>query len=167
MEKTTFQTYVGVKRIQAEPQEKDGKPGYHVVYEDGYESWSPKDVFERAYLAIARPDKLTDADIANFMSCGEMLSENRGEKTTLVEFIMPTGWIDYEVSSCVSPINYDQELGEKICIDHIANRLWSHLGFVLSPYAYTDSRTDAAYISAASPDVGLALIEKIENYRET
>lgn len=35
MEKTTFQTYVGVKRIQAEPQEKDGKPGYHVVYEDG------------------------------------------------------------------------------------------------------------------------------------
>ena len=95
MEKTTFQTYVGVKRIQAEPQEKDGKPGYHVVYEDGYESWSPKDVFERAYLAIARPDKLTDADIANFMSCGEMLSENRGEKTTLVEFIMPTGWVEY------------------------------------------------------------------------
>ncbi len=36
-----------------------------------------------------------------------------------------------------------------------------------SPYAYTDSRTDAAYISAASPDVVLALIEKIENYRET
>ena len=23
--------------------------GYKVVYEDGYESWSPKDVFEKAY----------------------------------------------------------------------------------------------------------------------
>lgn len=24
-------------------------PGYHIRYEDGYESWSPKDVFEKAY----------------------------------------------------------------------------------------------------------------------
>ena len=24
-------------------------PGYHVVYSDGYESWSPKDVFDAAY----------------------------------------------------------------------------------------------------------------------
>lgn len=24
-------------------------PGYHIRYEDGYESWSPKDVFEKVY----------------------------------------------------------------------------------------------------------------------
>lgn len=41
--------YVGLKHIQAEPQTKDGKDGYKVVYKDGYESWSPKDVFEEAY----------------------------------------------------------------------------------------------------------------------
>jgi hypothetical protein len=64
-----MKTYVGTKIIQAEEMSKyksqdkrysnlpkkdiirDGKdePGYHVVYEDGYESWSPKDIFERAY----------------------------------------------------------------------------------------------------------------------
>ena len=26
--------------------------GYKVVYEDGYESWSPKDVFERCYREV-------------------------------------------------------------------------------------------------------------------
>lgn len=41
--------YIGTKMIEAEPQEKDGKAGYKVVYQDGYESWSPKEVFEEAY----------------------------------------------------------------------------------------------------------------------
>ena len=61
--------YIGTKQIEAEPMtlgdfvQKTGKnpygkgiekheeteQGYHVRYEDGYESWSPKDVFEKAY----------------------------------------------------------------------------------------------------------------------
>lgn len=45
--------YLGVKKIKAEPQERvvDGKKflGYKVRYPDGYESWSPKAVFEEAY----------------------------------------------------------------------------------------------------------------------
>lgn len=49
--------YIGTKMVQAEPCEawkdagnhKVGDPGYKVVYPDGYESWSPKDVFEEAY----------------------------------------------------------------------------------------------------------------------
>lgn len=63
--------YIGTKTVNATPawrvdgkliREKDAYPkvgdvpgaikyedGYKVVYEDGYESWSPKDVFEKAY----------------------------------------------------------------------------------------------------------------------
>lgn len=58
--------YIGIKQIEAEPMTRGDawgkhllreKPstenfddeGYHVRYEDGYESWSPKDVFEKAY----------------------------------------------------------------------------------------------------------------------
>ena len=44
--------YIGTKIIAAEPQEKDGKEGYKVEYEDGYISWSPKDVFETAYTGL-------------------------------------------------------------------------------------------------------------------
>lgn len=57
--------YIGTKEVSATPAwqidgtiyPKDGvvprsmnrKDGYKVIYEDGYESWSPKDVFEKAY----------------------------------------------------------------------------------------------------------------------
>jgi hypothetical protein len=53
-----MKTYIGVKIIQAEPQERFGthggdEPGYKVIYEGGYASWSPKETFEKAYRPIA------------------------------------------------------------------------------------------------------------------
>ena len=63
-----MRTYIGTKIIQAEPAFRiDGKiypesgpvprslnreEGYRVRYPDGYESWSPKNVFEEAYREI-------------------------------------------------------------------------------------------------------------------
>lgn len=52
-----MEKYIGTKMIEAEPcpawkdagGHKIGDPGYRVRYKDGYESWSPKDVFEAAY----------------------------------------------------------------------------------------------------------------------
>ena len=45
--------YIGTKLIEAIPAQKDGEDGYKVVYPDGYISWSPTDVFERAYLPLS------------------------------------------------------------------------------------------------------------------
>lgn len=127
-----MKTYIGVKRIQAEPQERNGKPGYRVIYEpDGYESWSPKDVFEAAYLPIEEHSKLTDDDINNFIDASKIHVEKRGEKSTLVEIEFPNGWKDYEVSSCVNPENYNEELGKMYALQNIGHRLWKNLGFVL------------------------------------
>lgn len=47
-----MKNYIGVKIVKAEPQSKDGKEGYKVVYPDGYTSWSPKDAFEKAYRVL-------------------------------------------------------------------------------------------------------------------
>ncbi len=44
-----MKSYIGLKAVKAEPQTKDGKDGYKVVYKDGYESWSPKETFDEAY----------------------------------------------------------------------------------------------------------------------
>ena len=44
-----MKNYIGVKIVKAEPEERDGKPGYRVKYPDGYVTWSPKDVFEKEY----------------------------------------------------------------------------------------------------------------------
>lgn len=62
-----MQTYIGTKIIKARPATRDeveellkrsigGKEegaGYLVEYPDGYQSWSPKDVFEAAYRPMA------------------------------------------------------------------------------------------------------------------
>lgn len=63
-----MKTYIGTKIIQAEPairidgkvyspdeilpEDTDVEVGYRVRYPDGYESWSPRDVFEEAYRVI-------------------------------------------------------------------------------------------------------------------
>lgn len=46
------QEYIGTKQVTAWESPKDGVAGYAVKYEDGYTSWSPKDTFEKAYVAI-------------------------------------------------------------------------------------------------------------------
>ncbi len=61
-----MKAYIGTKIIQAELSpptpamiEKGHEPhevGYKVEYEDGYESWSPKDVFERCYREITNAE---------------------------------------------------------------------------------------------------------------
>jgi len=67
-----MKTYIGTKVIDAEPMTKNeynkyrGWPisenadeeGYHVLYADGYESWSPKEVFENTYREIGDVDEL-------------------------------------------------------------------------------------------------------------
>lgn len=127
----TPRIFVGVKMVEAWPEKKDGKPGYAVKYEDGYTSWSPKDVFERFYYPLEDGDQnmITQADVDGFIR--EVTADQLDEKTTLVRAETLTGFRHYEVSSCVDPKNYDQEVGEAICVDRIKNRIWPMLGFVL------------------------------------
>lgn len=52
------QHYIGTKIITAWESEKDGVDGYAVKYSDGYTSWSPKGVFEAAYVAMGHVGSL-------------------------------------------------------------------------------------------------------------
>lgn len=52
------QQYVGTKIVTAWEAEKEGSPGYGVKYSDGYISWSPKDMFEEAYLPLGHIELL-------------------------------------------------------------------------------------------------------------
>ena len=66
--KYTMKKYIGTKQIEAEPmtmgeayekgllqagrvpnESEKSSAGYHVRYQDGYESWSPAEPFEKAY----------------------------------------------------------------------------------------------------------------------
>jgi hypothetical protein len=58
-----MKTFIGIKIIQAIPEQREGRPGYAVTYSDGYESWSPKEAFDAAYIEITDNASLTAEQI--------------------------------------------------------------------------------------------------------
>lgn len=124
--------FLGVKKVTAWPQDgEDGRPGYAVKYEDGYTSWSPKEVFARAYFPLGDilGRSIAPEDIEAFI--GQITATGIGPKTVLVKSEGPTGFVDYETASCVDPANFDLDVGMAVGADRIKQRLWDRLGFVL------------------------------------
>lgn len=103
--------------------------GYEVEYPDGYKSFSPKDVFEKAYYQILDPTKISEGDVLGFMKQGYSL--RLGEKTTVVLDTTITGFDTIGTSACVNPNNYDHAIGECIARRDIKDKIWGYLGFVL------------------------------------
>lgn len=147
-----MEKYIGTKIIEAErairvngevrdpkrPIIKGSKveDGYRVRYADGYESWSPKDVFESAYLPVIVNSALrTTAPSISQQMVDDFIRETdvitMGGKTTVVRAVLRNGFEIVESSSCVSAENYDEKLGAEICMDHIKNKVWMLLGFLL------------------------------------
>lgn len=132
--------YIGCKLVSAEPMEKDGVSGYKVVYSDGYESWSPKDVFEKAYLKVDDNKNLPSGVSIGPKMVDDMIDHietiTMGECTTVCRIILKNGFVIVESSSCVDPKNYSEEMGKNICIEHAKNKIWELLGFLLQSAAY-------------------------------
>lgn len=148
-----MEVYIGTKIIEAAPAVRKGgkvydltwpiprsmepeEPGYRVRYPDGYESWSPKDVFERAYLPVTiNPDLRTEAPSISQQMVDDFIRETEvitmGGKTTVVRAILRNGFEVVESGACVSAENYDEALGAKICMEHIKDKVWMLLGFLL------------------------------------
>lgn len=107
--------YIGTKIVHAEPMEKNGRDGYKVVYApDGYESWSPKDVFEEAYRETSG------------MSFGLAIeAAKKGKK------IARAGWNGknqyVELAYCIS---YKNNAAEVVNVNHcnIGNKAFAFVG---------------------------------------
>lgn len=54
-----------------------------------------------------------------------------GYKTTMVRCVLRNGFEIIETSACVDAQNYDQKLGEEICVKKIKDKIWYLLGFLL------------------------------------
>ena len=152
-----MEKYIGTKLIEAEPafrvsnegetpkvvtdfgEAKDYQTvdmGYRVRYADGYESWSPANVFERAYLKMTvNPHLKTDKPsisqemVDDFIVAAEVTT--MGDKCTVVRAVLRNGFEIVESSACVSAENYDEKLGADICMEKIKDKVWFLLGFPL------------------------------------
>lgn len=146
--------YIGTKLIEAQPAFKlDGNIydvegnekmledqeciefGYKVKYPDGYISWSPKDVFEKAYLKVQdNPELISGVSIGEQM-VNEFISYTEtstiGYKTTMVRCVLRNGFEIIETSGCVDAKNYDKNIGYDVCMKKIKDKIWYLLGFLL------------------------------------
>lgn len=151
--------YIGCKLVSAEPAfrvhgkvhnmklfgvlcEKDKEQaeiGYSIEYPDGYVSWSPKDVFEKAYMKLDNNKELPSGVSIGEKMVDEFISHTEtftmGNRTTVVRCVLRNGFVIVESSSCVDPANYSQEMGEEICMGKIKDKIWELLGFMLQSAA--------------------------------
>jgi hypothetical protein len=135
--------YIGFKLIEAEfipknqifEKGKYGKDGYKVKYPDGYVSWSPKDVFEKAYLKVTPNPKLKSNVSISQNMVDEFIKDVQvstiGDKTTLVRVTLVNGFEIVESSACVDKENYSEEIGGEVCLKKVKDKIWYLLGFLL------------------------------------
>lgn len=141
--------YIGCKLIEAEPMSAEEynkkerpmlvaggtKEGYKVRYADGYTSWSPKDVFENAYLPVDDNKELPSGVSIGPKMVDEFISYTEthtlGDRTTVVRCVLRNGFTVVESSSCVDPANYSEKMGYEICMKKIRDKIWELLGFLL------------------------------------
>lgn len=143
--------YIGTKLIEAEPMtrgeyneyrgwtipadENPADEGYLVRYSDSYVSWSPKEVFDKAYLVVDDNENLPSGVSIGQRMVDEFISytETRtmGDRTTVVRCVLRNGFEIVESSSCVDPKNYSEQMGHDICMNKIKDKIWELLGFLL------------------------------------
>jgi len=135
--------YIGFKMIEAEPMtvqeyNKQVNPlvysgecqeGYLVKYEGGYASWSPKEVFEKAYMKVGNNNTITQELVDNFIIDYDIFTKKN--KITIVIATLRNGFTIVESSACVDVKNYDAKIGADICVERIKNQVWNQLGFLL------------------------------------
>lgn len=138
--------YIGTKQIEAEPmtmgdayrrgllhagrvpnESEKSKAGYYVKYDNGYESWSPADVFEKAYkvadtfldrLRIER-DELHDRYVKakNYLSSPlaekQLTPREKGSLAAQVEFMRQyLLCVEERIKYAIEKLNDKKEISE-------------------------------------------------------
>lgn len=106
--------------------------GYEVTYPDGYKSWCPKEVADKAYFKLDEANdgtKILEQDVHNFIDCIE--EDKIGAKTSLIHATTITGFEYVETSFCVDEKNFNHTLVCQYAKEKVVSKVWDALGFVL------------------------------------
>ncbi len=83
------------------------------------------------HAAKALPRTIRIQDIDTILSQASAHSSKLGEKTAVLHITLPNGFEMTEAAACVDPMNYNQEIGDSICMKRITDRLWALEGYRL------------------------------------
>ena len=125
--------YIGTKIIEAEPREgADRREGYKVIYKDGYSSWSPKEAFEEAYVALdSIPNKLSVEAIESKIAKTDLLRVP-DTTTTICVLHLENGYVVTGNSACIDPKEFSEEIGASIAYENALNKVWELEGYLLA-----------------------------------
>lgn len=76
--------------------------GYEITHSNGYISWCPKDVFDKAYLTITDEKVISTEDVDNFIS--DSTGKRLGARSNTVSMLLKNS---FEVSNVSSHLNED------------------------------------------------------------
>lgn len=88
-------------------------------------------------------EKVAPAITAEYIDCiidnSDIKAYTVFDKCTVVTCQLPNGFVIVESSACVSPENYDEEMGMSICMDKIINKVWELEGYRLQEELYREN----------------------------
>lgn len=82
---------------------------------------------------------ITHEHIEEIMANSEITINTVFDKCTIVSCKLPNGYVIVESAACVSPENYDEEMGVSICLEKIANKVWELEGYRLQEDLYREN----------------------------
>lgn len=100
--------------------------------------------FEKMEDMIAKVEipTITEEYIAEIMENSEFETFTTFNKCTIVSCRLPNGFVITESSACVNPEDYNAELGEEICFDKIADRIWELEAYRLQQWLWEEDMID-------------------------
>lgn len=91
------------------------------------------------FIKIEDKMSVTEKQIDDIINNSEIHIDTLFNKCTVVSIKLPNGFVIVESSACVSPENYDEDLGTEICMKRIKDKLWELEGYNLQSKLFESS----------------------------
>ena len=95
--------------------------------------------FEKVVEAKEEAPTITQEYINEIMENSEFEVHTVFGKCTIVSCRLPNGFVIVESSACVSPDNYNEEVGTEICIGKIEDKIWELEGYRLQQWMFENT----------------------------
>lgn len=99
------------------------------------------DEYERYFDKYEEPkvNTVTQEQVDEILDNSEIEAWTVFDKCTIVACQLPNGFVLVESSACVSPENYDEEMGMDICMNRITDKIWELEAYKLQDKLYKES----------------------------
>lgn len=87
---------------------------------------------------------ITEEYVAEILDNSEFEICTMFDKCTVVSCRLPNGFVIAESSACVSPENYDEEVGAEICVNKIADKVWELEAYRLQQHLWEESMKECS-----------------------